>query len=461
MNVNKFNSLYATPANKELIRKAMLTSATGVAEGTIPQHLVEIITNTAVRLVPELAIPVLKYDPQKFHSFNRLTSIPTAGSAMGEASITPIKRSATAIDFVPLKVMKRKGAVTGFLKSASKEYLDQPAAEMENHVLSFANDFRTYLMYGNADADAYTFDGLDKFIATNRTNLSTGQVQTNLSLLDGMIDANTRRQGQNHRKVVLMSPELLSQISGLWTNVRDNRPASRGTQGILIDGGYRLETYRSIPILETSATKPLADMGTVTTASAGSGGAIPDDEYFFRVAAVTWDGEQGASAEVSESTTNADTVTLSFTAVTNALYYKIYCGLTTGVTNTTLKKVVSAFTYDADGTQSSTPVTSIVFASNPATAHAASAPTHMQSDLPLTSTGGVRMESIILWDLDEYQGMGKVAYTNDQGSRFRGLITPMEVFNTDDNFPFLFKSYSALIDSFEATSSMIRGLRTE
>lgn len=462
MNINKFNSMYATPASKELIRKAMLTSATNVAEGTIPEHLADVITNTAVRLVPELAIPTLKYDPQKFHSFNRLNSLPAAGSAMGEASTTPIRRSATSRASVQLKVMKRKGAVTGFLKSASKEYLDQPAAEMENHVLSFANDYRTYLLYGNKDADAYTFDGLDKFIATNRTNLgASSQVQTNLSVLDGMIDANTRRQGQPHRKVFMMSPELLSQLSGLWTQVRDNRPASRiGTSDILVSGGYRLETYRGIPILETSGTRPVTDMGVVTTASAGTGGAIDDDEYFFRVAPVTWDGEQGACAEVSETTSNADTLTLSFAAVENALYYKVYCGLTTGVANTTLKKIVSAFTYDGDGTVSSTAVTSIVFSSNPSTADASSVPTHMQSDLPLTRTATVPMESVILWDLDEFQGMGKIAYTNDAGSRFRGLITPMELAQTDDNYPFLLKSYSGLIDSFEATSFLVRGFRT-
>lgn len=463
MKIAQFNQLYMHPDNKALIQKA-LTSATNVGEALIPQHLEDVITNTAVRLVPELAIPVLRFDNQKFHEFNRLTSIPSAGSAMGENSTTPTRRSAYQRTNIELKVMKRKGAVTGFLKDSSAGYIDAVTAEMENHVQSFGNDMRTYMLYGNKGADQYTFDGLDKFISTNRDNLSTGQVQTNLELLDNMIDQNTRRQGQPHRKVFLMSPELLSQLTRLWTNVRDNRDARRvGTNIVEVSGGYRLETYRSIPILETTGTRPVVgeDMGIVTLASAGSGGAIPDDTYYFRVAPVTWDGEQIASAgSNSIATVNADTITLSFTAITNALYYKVYAGDAQG--NETLVKIVSAFTYDSDGTPTAA-ITSIAFSSNPLTADTNSVPTHMQSDIPLVrdATSTQPMEYLILWDLDEYQGLGKMAYTNEAGSRFRGLITPMELAQTDDNYPFLLKSYAGLVDSFEATSYLVRGIRTK
>ena len=457
MNANRFNQLYSHPANRTLIQKAMLTSTTGVAEGTIPQYLEEIITNLAVRLVPELAVPVLKFNPQKFHEFNRLTSIPAAGSAQGEASVTQTRRSTYVPASVQLKIMKRKGAVTGFLKDASQDYLDQPASEMENHVQSFGNDLRAYMLFGNKGADQYTFDGLDRFISTNRVNQSVGgEVPTDLTILNAMLDANTRRQGSKHRKVFLMSPEMLSKYSSLWTIVRDNREAKRGTNVIQVDGGYRLETYRNIPILETTGTRPTTTMGTVATASAGSGGAIPDDQYFFRVSAVTWDGEQLASAEVDETTTSADTLTLSFSAVENALFYKVYAGDTTGVL--TLVKIVSAFTYDSDGTITGD-TTSIVFSANPLTVDSTSVPAHMEDDVPLVATGGVPPEYVILWDLDEYQGCGKLAYTNSNGSRFKGLITAMELAQTDDNFPFLLKSYSALIDAFEATCYLVRGVR--
>ncbi len=461
MRIQQFNSLYAHPATKQLLRKAMLTSESGVAAGTIPQHLEEIITNTVVRLVPELAVPVLRFDNQKFHEFNRLTGIPSAGSAMGEASTTPIRRSAYTPDSIQLKIMKRKGAVTGFLKDASAQYLAQPASEMENHIQSFGFDLRTYYLFGNKGADSYTFDGLDVNIATNRTNLSSSQVPTDLSLLDAMVDANSRRQGQMHRKVWLMSPELLSKFSSLWTVVRDTRAASRGTSDFEVVGGYRLEAYRGIPILETTGTRPVVDMGTVVLSTAGTGGTIAADTYYIRIAPVTWDGEQVSSAASNSVTTSGSTstITATFTAVDSALFYKVYCDTVDG--SETLVKVVSAFTYDSDGTPTAE-ITSITLTTDPTVADTDSVPTHMQDDVPLERDPGFNqpMEYLILWDLDEFQGLGKVAYTNTNGSRFRGLITPMEVYNTDDNFPFLLKSYCAQIPAYEATSFIARGLRT-
>ena len=87
---------------------------------------------------------------------------------MGENSVTPTRAAAYQRANVEMKIMKRKGAVTGFLQDASANYTDAQAAEMENHVQSFGNDMRTYIVFGNKGADTYSFDGLDKFISTNR-----------------------------------------------------------------------------------------------------------------------------------------------------------------------------------------------------------------------------------------------------------------------------------------------------
>jgi hypothetical protein len=455
-----FRSVQEDPEKMSLLRKS-LTSATNVGEALIPEHLEQVISNTVVRLVPELALPTLRYGAQKFHEFNQLTSIPKAGSAMGEGSTTPTRNSTSTRKSIQLKVFKRKGAVTGFMEAASEDYIDSITFETEAHVQSFGNDMRTYLIWGNKDADAYAFDGLDKFIATNRIQIAAGgtKVQTNLKLLDDLIDAGNRKQGNTHRRVFLMSPELNSQLTRLYQNVRDNRPAQRsGTKVEEIDGGFRFESYRGIPIIETSATRPLSQMGTVATASAGAGGAITNDEYFFAVSAVTWDGEQGASAIVSETTTGADTITLSWTAVEGALFYKIYSGLTTGQGTMPLVRVISAFQYDGNGTITGD-TTSYVFTADPAPDD--SVPSHMQGDLFLDWNSGKPEEVLFFWDLDEFQGLGKMAYTNSGGSRFRNLIGVEPLAKTDDNEPFLLKSYAALIPSFEATSGLIRGIKVE
>lgn len=451
-------NLFGSNKGKELLRKA-LTTGTTAGGPLIAEHLETVITNELVRLVPELAIPEFKYDPQKVHEFNRTTALPAAGSAMGESSTTPTRNSNMERAEVTLKILKRKGSVTGFLQAASKKIYDAQQVELENHLQAFGNDFVTYMLYGNKGGDQYTFDGLDFFISSNRVNKTVGGIApTNLSDLDNMIDYSNRKKGMPHRRAFVMSPELLTKYSSLYTNVRDNRPTSReGTNVIEIDGGWRLQTYRNIPILESSQTRPQGQMGAVAYADAGAGGAIPDDQRFFQVAPVTWDGEQIASAEVNGTSSSADTITLSWTAYTGALFYKIYASDATGTE--TLVKIISAFTYDVSGTITGN-VTSHVFSSEPLTADATSAPTHMQSDVPLNYTGGVPPEIIILWDLDPHQGMGKIAYTNDDGNRLDGLASIIPLAKVEDTDDFLIKSYSALIDAFEATSGLTRGIRT-
>ena len=451
--VRQFNRL--ANENKSLIQKA-LTSATNVGEALVPEHLEEIITNTIVRLAPEIAMITPRFDAQKFHEFNRLTALPDAGGAMGEGAVTPTRNATYARVSAELKVTRRKGAVTNFLQDTSANYIDAAAAEMENHLQAHVYDLICYMLYGNSVANSYTFNGLDYFIQTNRTNEALGGVvPTTLSFLDDMIDENLIRQGDSHRKAFVMSPKMISKISQLLTNVRLVQGLSgAGLSTVEIPGGWRLAAYRDIPIIASSAVRPQRTMGTISLASAGSGAAITDDEYFFKVSVVDWNGESLCSAEDSESTTNADTITISWTAEAGALFYKIYEGLTTDTEN--LIRIIAAQTYDGVGTITGN-VTSLVFTADPAAD--TSVPTALQSDIPLQATGGVPPEYVYLWDLDEYQGMGKLAYTNSAGSRFNGLVTMNPLAQTDDNLPFLVKTYAALIDSFEATSLVHRGLR--
>jgi hypothetical protein len=459
--IRQFNSLAGT--RKSLIQKA-LTSATNVAEPLVPEKLEEIITNTVVRLSPELAVMKSRFDNQKFHEFNRLLTLPGAGGAMGENAVTPTRNSTYARDNVELKVIRRKGAVTNFLQDAAAKYIDAAAAEMENHLLAHVYDMNTYIAWGNELADPYTFGGWDRFVSTNRINEAfAGVVPTTLGFLDEMIDRNLEKQGEGHDRVFLMSARMLSKISSLLTNVRLNQGLTAGglTQ-VDIGGGWRLNAYRDIPIIVTSSMRPTAStpMGTVTATGAGSGGAIDNDQYFFMVAPVTYNGEELPSAEANETTSSADTVTLAWSKPTTVqpLYYKIYCGLTTGGANLKLVGMTSAFTYDSAGTITGD-VEEYVFTANPDDRVTTEVPAHMANDVPMGASGGVPNEAVALIDLDEYQGMGKLPYTNTAGSRFGGLVTMAPLAQTDDNLPFLIKSYVALADAFEATSVWHRNLR--
>lgn len=115
--VSMYNK-FSAGDNESLIRKA-ITSATNVGEALIPQSLEKEITNTIIRLSPELALVQMKKIAGKYHEFNRLITLPSANSAMGENATTPTTQSATQRTGVYLKVIRRKGAVTNFLQDTS------------------------------------------------------------------------------------------------------------------------------------------------------------------------------------------------------------------------------------------------------------------------------------------------------------------------------------------------------
>jgi hypothetical protein len=450
---------------KTLIRKALDSS---IGAGMTPyspliaQKLEKIITNTIVRLSPELAVIESEYDPQKFHEFNRLTKLPRAGGAIGESATTPTYNAQYVRDNVELKIIRRKGAVTNFLQDASKNYIDASSAEMENHLQAHAYDLITYFEYGNKGANKYDFDGLDTLISSARwQNAVGGQVPSDLGFLDDMIDYNLEKQGGNHKKVFLMSPQMQSVVSRMLTNVRLMQ-GSGGVAKVEIKGGWRLETYRDIPILPVSSLNPKkGKMGPVS--------AVSGTTYFFRVSYVDYNGESEASDEVQAGASGA--ASLTWAPVDGAFYYKIYAGATSG--SEKLVCIVRAQTYDAVGTPMAD-VAGVAMTTDPTLpnpTHTVTAPQGIldggvntvsvaaSKDLPKVATGGIVPEDVILWDLDKYQGLGKVPYTNSGGDRFQGLVTMVPLAVTDDNLPFLIRTYAALCPSFEATSVISKGWR--
>lgn len=468
------------PANKDLISKA-LTSATGVGEALIPENLETMITDTIQRMSPELSMVETKQIAGKVHEFDRITSRPARGGAMGEGATTPVTQSATARATVDLKIVRRKGAVTNFLTDTSRKFIDAAAFEMENHLQAHVLDLIYYLLYGNINSwtlqaaaiaqPHYEFSGLDYFIATNRTNEALGgTVPTSLAFLDTMIDTSNRKGGARHRRAFGMSPEMLSKVSQLLTNVRLNQGLSAGgLSQVEIGGGWRLNAYRDIPIIETTATRPIEIMNaTVTYAVVDTGiGSLSNDTYYVRIAPVTYEGEQEAEAEqavVAGLGTATQQIRISLDrhhqtgGVNSVLAYKVYAGTVSGAT--TLVKVFSAFTYDALGAPTDDNLVGTNYGYINSLTPGNDVPTAMQADVPLQNTGGIRPEIVYLWDLDPIQGLGKVPYTNQGGDQYEGLVTTKQLAETDDFIQFLIKSYPALADSFEATCFWHRGLRT-
>jgi hypothetical protein len=452
--------------NISLIKKA-LTSAAGVGGGLIPQSLEKEITNLIIRLSPELALMQMKKISGNYHEFNQLTALPAANGSMGENATTPTTNSQTTRTGVTLKVFRRKGAVTNFLQDTSGEYIDAAACEMENQLTAQIYDLINVILYGNAGANTYEFNGLDSIIGTyynvaspaNRINeVRFGATKTNLKFLDTAIDTTNRKGAGKHKnRVFVMSPEMLSFVSQTLTNVRLNQGLVGTMSQVEINGGWRLNAYRDIPIVESTSTRPIITMGALTPATAAAGGVIADNTHYFKVSAVTLDGESLAAA-TSQITAggNTSTVTLTFAAVANAFRYKVYTSTTQHAEK--LIKVIAAKTYDGSGTQTGD-VTSVTLTT--VARDTTSVPLWMSNDIALEQdTGHDVPEIVFLWDLDPVQGLGKLVYTNQGGSAFDGLITTTPLAQTDDFLPFLVKSYMALTPAADFTSYMIRGART-
>ena len=476
--LTRFNTYAAQ--NNGLVMKA-LTTAASVGGALIPENLEQIITDTVIRLSPELGLLTpLNTEGAKTHEFNRLNTKPAAGGAMGESATTPVTQSGSSRATVDLKIIRRKGQVTDFLKDTSRKYIDAAAWEMQNHIEAQVHDLIYYTLYGNKVSKSYVnavaestpaneYDGLDKLIVTNRDNqVRGGVVPTTLETIDSMVDAANRKGGAPHRRAFGMSPEMLSLFSRLETSVRKTRDLQGTNFGIIeVPGGWRLATYRDIPIIETTSTSPVETLTPTVTLTAidDAGGTMSDGTFYVQVAPITYAGEQLACAEGTVTLSGggaAQRIRVVLSAYhAGAIAYKIYMSTVTATEK--LVKIVSAFTYDTNIAPTATATDFNGSAASPIFIQDeladASVPTGLLLDVPLVATGGVAPEIIYLWDLDPIQGLGKLPYTNQNGSAFGGLVTTEPLAKTDAWLQFLLTSELALADSFEATSVWSRGWR--
>lgn len=458
----QFNK-YGEGAVKSLIQKALTADATS-GGALSPQSLEQLITQTLIKLSPMAALVTPKKIESIQHDFNRLIALPTRGGAQGDGGATRRSQGTYKRDQVKLKVIRRIGEVSGFVKDGTNQ--DVVAIELENHLYAHILDISYYNTWGNL-GNGYEYGGLDYFVATNRSINASGGVSATLPMLDKMIAANTRAGGARHRKCFLMSPEMLAFIGGLVNYYRLTQGIEVLNQ-IEINAGWKLAAYRGIPIIETTYTRPTTKMGTVTsTPYVDAGGSLANGTYYYWVAAVTLQGEQAVNAQATTVMAGSNTATaLAWAVVPEAMAYRIYYTSTINSAATAkLIKVVPAFTYNADGSISGDTLGTNILTNSPdwnVSTLAGSTPPGMQNDIPYkidpTVLGNVPEETIVLWDLDEIQGLGKMPFTNGDGDRMEGLVTVEPLAKTDDFVPFLIKSYTALTPSFEATSIIQRGI---
>ena len=288
------------------------------------------------------ALPAVKWG-STVYNFNQRNSR-VAGGFVADGGARPVGASSYAQTAFTIRNLQAVGSVTGYAQEVTADLIgDLRAREIEGAVQGLLWDIETGICWGNSGATANgpypQFDGLDSQIGTfsgaSQNAIDEAGAALALRHLDLLIDnveQNASQPVQDSTWMFVMSSTANSKIAQLLTNQQ------RFVDTVEVATGLIVPSYRNVPIVKSSFLGARAlSMGTVTSATATTGGSLAAATYSYKVSAIIARlGEIGVSAEVSQATTgSASTVTLSFTPPTGfengtAIAYKVYRSTSTG-----------------------------------------------------------------------------------------------------------------------------------
>lgn len=336
----------------------------------------------------------------------------------------------------------------------SEQFVNALEVEIQGSIEGLAETLEYAVLWGN-DVDEKQYDGIDaaiindgtasKSVANGGNVLDVNGVIT-LSDLDNMLDAVEQGRGTtSDMKVFVASPQMISKISGLQTKIQ------RTVQQVEFEGGFRMDTYRGVPLVPSGFVRPAATTTSPdVTATAAAGGSLADNTYYYRIASVTKYGEQFVGGEDSATTaTTNNSVTLTWTADSNAKLYKIYRGTSAGAANLELLDVIAAKTYASDGSVSGN-VTSY-------TDDGSKTPNSAYK--PLDDTSG-HEEVIFLVNLDGRRGARLVGNLSPLGERLDTFVSYVPLATTRSSFDYMIETFHALVVPHPTLHAIARRART-
>ncbi len=349
--------------NREL-QEALTAAGVGAL---IPKIIDPMLLELQRRYSPLVrATPSVRWDSTVYY-FNSRTARATGGFVT-DGGARPQSQSTYVQNQFTIRNLQAVGSVTGYSQAVTRQVIgDLRAREVAGTIQGLYWDIETAMLWGNEGATQFgaypQFSGLDSLVSdfTTSTKNAIDQAGTTLSLamLDQLIDTvetNAAAPIFDASYMLTMSSTANSKIAQLLVNQQ------RFQGEIEVAAGLIVPTYRGIPIIKSSFLSARAiSMGTVTTATATTGGSIAASaSYRYKVSAVmARQGEIGVSAEVTQAAgagTSTNTITLSFTPPTGLdgaapILYKVYRTTNGGATNTeTLLGVVDAVVgLSADG----------------------------------------------------------------------------------------------------------------
>lgn len=319
----------------------------------IPKQIDPVILEYVRRYAPLLRAIPSKHWPTNQYFFNQRTVLPsggfvTDGGAQAVSSSTYVQSS-----FI-IKLLQSVGAVTGFAQAVTAALVgDLRQKEIEGAMKGLAWDIENGVDWGNAAATVNgkypQFDGLDVQVSTfsGASQNAINRAGNSFALADfdkviDLVEENAAQPVIGDQWMLVGSPALQSKMAQLLLS-------QQRYMEVEIAAGLVVPSYRGIPFVKTSfLAARQQSMGTVTTATATSGGTLAAATYYYRVSAVIARyGEIAGCTEVSQTTTGStSTVTLSFSTPTGPdgnqpTHYKVY--RSTSTNTETLLGTVDAF----------------------------------------------------------------------------------------------------------------------
>lgn len=331
------------------------------ASALIPKVIDPILVEYQRRYSPMVrSIPSIPWNAD-IYTFNQRTQNASGGFVI-DGGATVMANSTYVQSNFAMKHLQVVGGVTGYAQAVTQDVIGNlRQSEIDGAIKGTYWDMETALLWGNAASTLSgaqpQYDGLDTQISTfsgsNQNAIDEAGATLALRHLDQLIDmveTNAAMQVFDSSWMFVMSSSANSKLSQL---LQANQWFADKVE---IAAGLIVPTYRNIPIIKSSFLQGRGfSMGTVTSATATTGGGLAAATYSYKVSAVVArQGEIPVSAEVSQATTGAtSTVTLSFSTPTGLegaqpILYKVYRATSTGA-ETFLGYVDATVGLAADG----------------------------------------------------------------------------------------------------------------
>lgn len=293
------------------------------------------------------ALPMQKWTTDTYF-FNQRTSV-AAGGFVPDGGARPVSNSSFVQLSYQMKHVESVGAVTGYAQQVTQGVIgDLRATEIQGALRGYYWDVECGVLWGNS-ASTFNqaqpqFDGLDSlvndFTTGYKNSIDKAGGTLTLAMLDQVIDMVETNAGmpiQDETWMLVMSNTAVSKIAQIQVS-------QQRFEQVEVATGLIVPTYRNIPLIKTSFLSTRGySMGTVTSATATTGGTLPASSTYKYVMApvISRQGETLPSIEVSQATgsgTATNTITLSFTPPTGLdgltpQLYKIYRTAAGGAAN--------------------------------------------------------------------------------------------------------------------------------